>query len=551
MTRTLLYVGAALCVAAASCAPPVRCGEGTVLVNGVCAVDRDGVVADQQREDAPSRDGSPFDASVEDVSPTDVVSVEDVAPDVSGAFDAADVPVIDTGVATDSGLSVDTGIADTGIADTGIADAGPLVLLADDTLLFRSATAQMLPGHALCPTLTILRSDGSRVSVLPGSAMVTIVPNDPAVLEVARPGECGALGGVIGLSPRATTARFTVQSMGMSVSAVLGVTVLDGRVQFETSDSAVVPLGGEVEYQTLRRHELTGGGSASVSSDVFLVRRFFEGLRSEPAGLLSVGDINTTNGRMNLRGLALGSGRIVGGYGPPGRVTPFVAMGTVTVVTPGTITSVGPLFYFRDGTFVSQGAPSTMTVGDCLEARISAQFSSGMLTYRQFITSGATLTASGDGRIDSGPPTRVCATARGELSVRACAGTICTTETIPVLAAGQPLPTLTLSPTSVTFVQRFLGAFDGCVPLRATLRYSDGMMRDVTNSLATRWFAPWIPPAPPVIFFRTMTGEVPRVDAMGNPCFNASGPAMRTYDFNVDVTYGSSTASPRLSVAVR
>jgi hypothetical protein len=462
-----------------------------------------------------------------------------------GCGDDDDTPAVDAG--TD--LGADSGPIDAG-GDAAVATdaAGPLVLRPDDTLLFPSTTVQMLPGHALCPTLTILRSDGSRLSVLPGSAMVTVVPNDPAVLEVARPGECGPLAGVVALSPRATTARFTVQSMGMSVSAVLSVTVLDGRVQFETSGPAVVPLGGEVEYLMSQRYELTGGGSASVSGDLFVVRRFFDGPRGEPAGLISVGDINTTDVLMMIRGLALGSGRIVGGYGPPGRVNPFNATGALTVVAPGTITSVEPLLYFRDGRYESWGAPSTMTIGDCLEVRVPAIFTSGMLTYRQFITSGVTLTATGDGRIGAGLPTRVCATARGELSVRACVGTVCRTETIPVLAAGQPLPTLTLSPSSVTFVG-FPGEFEGCVPLRATLRYSDGMTRDVTNSLATRYVP--ITREPWVILFRSMTGELPRVDAMGNPCFNASGPGTPPYDIMADVSYGSVSAIPPLSIAVR
>ncbi|MBL8679357.1 MAG: hypothetical protein JNK05_09340 [Myxococcales bacterium] len=533
MISRTLCAGGALAFALASCAPSTRCGEGTVLVSGTCVVDRDNVVVDQ-----PSADGSPRDTRSDDVTAFDA--------GVTDATDPMDVATPPDVTIVDSGVTVDRPPP-----DSGIVDAGPLVLRADDTLLFRSATATMMPGHALCPSLTILRSDGTRIPVLPGAVTVTIVPNDSTVLEVARPGECGALGGVVALAPRATTARFTIESMGTSVSAVLGVTVLDGRVQFETGETAVVPVGGEVEYQTLRRHLLTAGGSTDVSSDVRLVQRFFVGLQSTPAGLFTIGDVDTTDGRTTLRGSVLGTGRFDGGYGPPGRVTPFDAIGTVTVVAPGTLTSVGPFFYFRDGVFVSQGAPRTLDVGECLEVRVQGNFTSGTSRYRQFVTSALALTATGDGRIESTTINRVCATARGELTVRACVGAVCSAESIATLVPGQPHPTLTLAPASITFVQRFLGAFDGCAPLRATLRYSDGATRDVTDSRATRWFAPFSGGGPPVMFYRAMNGDAPRVDASGNPCFSGGGPATRMYDFLVDVMYGNSGASPRLSVAVR
>lgn len=520
--RDATRVSVVLALVAGCNGPELMCGAGTSAVDGVCVIVDGGVT--------PSSDAAvPVDAARDG---TDAARTADAGTDAS--------------LPSDAGTDAWRPIADAG-HDAWIGDAGPLVLRDGDTLMIHPTSATVVPGLAVCPELTVLHADGTTLSVRAGAAAtITSTPFDTTIAEVAQAEDCVPLPGydaspgvgIVSLSPGTTTAQFTVSSMGRLLTATLAIDVVDGAVTIDTPQSVVVPVGGSADESLVVTPHHPDGSYVDISAYSRIVPRLFSGLMGTPSGIFSVGP-GPNYYTLEVTGIAVGMGHVQGTYGVAGRTAPITSSQMVSVVAPGTLSSIPLIYYYSaEGVFQSQGAPSSMAPGDCFEMRALGMFrnASGE-TYDQRLTSGVTYSVTGPGHIAAGPPAQICADAHGEMAVQACDGAICTTEHVPVITRAL-VTSFTVSPMDAMFMADPFWVFSGCAPLQAVIHYTDGTTQDVTNSYATFWSVSG--PAGSLFVYRQPLGggAPPTVDASGNPCFGTMGMASPHGSLPVVASYG-------------
>ncbi len=379
-----------------------------------------------------------------------------------------------------------------------------------------------VPGIVACTTASIQTSDGT-LEPLTVSDVVELTVEDPAVAVVGERSDCRFADrlALIGVSPGTTRAQVVVRRAGLIASATVSVMVFDSSYELRPLSFSAVVVGGAVGLPGV------GGDVAArvlgtvptdlQRCDCGLARRWLS-FESESPSVLTV---TGSPGQFVARGVSAGTAAVRVTYRPVGSA-PRSASASVHVGE-GSLVNVSVRLGKLEGVL-----PESLTgPGACVSATAVANFL-GSRNFFDVPTTGASWLAGPGLHVTvSGNPARVCATAVGATTLRACYRGQCGT-TSPVVPGG-PTPialTATVTDANLQPGGGNLASIHVCPRVRLVASLSDQTSLDVTSSPHVQWRATW-GTAPWSVTRALRPDGSTAQDANGNPCLQVEVPGGR------------------------